>query len=140
MNATTTRPDLSAAPAAQEIIQLRQLARPAREVIDPRATLEEAARRMKGAGGGPLLVCEAGRLVGILGHRDLTAWAAAEGGDPRIARVGDAMATEVPYCFDDQPAYDAALLMHQRRLQSLIVLDRDHRLVGVVSLGDVENR
>jgi CBS-domain-containing membrane protein len=52
------------------------------------------------------------------------------------------MTPEVVYCFEDQLIVDAAELMKQRQVRRLVVLDKDRRLVGIVSLGDlaVKNR
>lgn len=110
---------------------------PALEVIHPDATLLEASQQMKGLDGGPLLVCDSDRLMGFLSARDITTWSAAEGADPKLEVVRDAMSTNLVYCYEDQPIGDAARLMEQRRLRRLPVLDRAGRLVGTVALEDV---
>jgi CBS-domain-containing membrane protein len=47
------------------------------------------------------------------------------------------MTPEVICCFDDQDVDDAARLMEQNQIRRLVVLNRDRRLVGIVSLGDL---
>ena len=47
------------------------------------------------------------------------------------------MTPEVIYCFEDVLVGDAALLMQQKQVRRLLVLNRDKRLVGIVSLGDL---
>jgi len=110
------------------------------EVVSPDATIQEAAQKMKDFDIGPLPVCADGRLVGMITDRDITVRSTAEGEDPWTGHVRDAMTRDLVYCREDQDVAEAAQLMQQRQVRRLVVLDRDHRLVGVVSLGDVAGR
>ena len=47
------------------------------------------------------------------------------------------MTPEVVYCYEDEDARDAARKMEEHQLRRLIVLSRDKRLVGILSLGDL---
>jgi len=107
------------------------------EVIHPDSTLDEAAARMKALDIGLLPVCEGGRLVGMLTDRDITVRATAEGEAPTTVRVRDIMTEGVLFCFEDQLVAEAARLMQDHQVRRLVVLDRDKRLVGIVSLGDL---
>src|SRR5438876_10675455 len=107
------------------------------ECTRPDATLQEAAAKMKSLDVGPLPVCDNDRLVGMVTDRDITVRAAAEGEAPADVRVRDVMTPEVVYCFEDALVVDAALLMQQKQVRRLAVLDRDNRLVGIVSQGDL---
>jgi CBS domain-containing protein len=75
--------------------------------------------------------------VGIITDRDITVRATAEGMDPLFAHVRDVMTREIVSCFDDQLVIDAALLMQDHQVRRLVVLDRDERMVGIVSLADL---
>jgi CBS domain-containing protein len=107
------------------------------ECTHPDATLQEAAATMKALDVGPLPVCENDRLVGMVTDRDITVRATAEGDVPTDARVRDVMTPEVVYCFEDQEADEAARLMKEKQVRRLVVLNRDKRMVGIVSLGDL---
>ena len=107
------------------------------ECIVPDATLKEAAAKMKSLGAGSLPVCDDDRLVGMLTDRDITIRATASGNDPTGVRVRDVMTREVIHCFVDQNVDEAAKLMQEKQVRRLVVLDRDKRLVGIVSLGDL---
>ena len=107
------------------------------ECTGPDATLQEAAAKMKSLDVGPLPVCDNDRLVGMVTDRDITVRATAEGDAPKDVRVRDVMTPEVIYCFEDALVKDAALLMQQKQVRRLLVLNRDKRLVGIVSLGDL---
>ena len=107
------------------------------ECVRPEATLQEAAQKMKSLDVGPLPVCDNDRLVGMLTDRDITVRAVAEGKDPRATRVRDAMTEGICYCFEDDDVADAARLMKEQQIRRLVVLNRDKRLAGIVSLGDL---
>jgi CBS domain-containing protein len=118
-------------------MQVRELMTPSAEVISPSNTLQEAAERMKELDVGTLPVCEERRLVGMITDRDITVRGVAEGEDPWTDRVRDVMTREVIYCFDDQDIAEAARLMKNKQVRRLPVLNREMRLVGILSLGDV---
>ena len=106
--------------------------------IRPDATLQQAAQRMRDLDVGPLPVCgENDRLVGLLTDRDITVRAVAEGKDPRSAHVQEVMTEGIDYCFEDDDVAEAARHMEDRQIRRLVVLNRDRRLVGIVSLGDL---
>jgi CBS domain-containing protein len=107
------------------------------ECTRPDATLQEAAAKMKSLDVGTLPVCDDDRLVGMVTDRDITVRATAEGEPPTDVRVRDIMTPDVIYCFEDALVGDAALLMQQKQVRRLVVLDRDKRMVGIVSLGDL---
>ncbi len=108
------------------------------EVISPEATICEAAMKMKALDVGPLPVCgENDRLVGMLTDRDIVVRVVAEGLDARTAKVRDAMTEGVTYCYEDDTVADAARCMREKQIRRLVVLNRDKRLVGIVSLGDL---
>jgi predicted transcriptional regulator len=46
----------------------------------------------------------------------------------------------VVYCFEDQAVEEAVQVMEDKQIRRLLVLNRDQRLVGVVSLGDLATR
>jgi CBS domain-containing protein len=107
------------------------------ECVSPDATLQEAARKMRDLGVGPLPVCDNDRLAGMLTDRDITVRAVAEGRDPKATRVRDAMTAGIDYCFEEDDVEQAAELMRRRQVRRLAVLNHDKRLVGILSLGDL---
>lgn len=110
---------------------------PHAECTRPDATLQVAAARMKSLDVGALPVCDNDRLVGMITDRDMTIRATGEGANPVTARVKDVMTPDVIYCFEDQDVVEAAQLMKDHQIRRLVVLNRDKRLVGIVSLGDL---
>jgi CBS domain-containing protein len=108
------------------------------ETTQPDRSLQEAAERMKTLNVGPLPVCNAdGRLVGMVTDRDITVRAVAQGFGATMGAVRDVMSTDVVFCFEDQHVEDAARLMRDNQIRRLPVLNRNKKLVGIVSLGDL---
>jgi CBS domain-containing protein len=107
------------------------------EVVRPDATLEEAAKKMKSLDIGPLPVCDGEKLVGILTDRDITVRATAEGRDPKQTKVQEVMSKELIYCVEDQDVEEATKLMQSKQIRRVPILNRDKRLVGILSLEDL---
>jgi len=119
-------------------MQVKEVMTRGAECISPDEPLQKAAQKMKSLDVGPLPVCgDNDKLVGMLTDRDITVRAVAEGWDPKTARVRDAMTEGVTYCFEDDDVSEAARLMKEKQIRRLVVLNRDKRLVGIVSLGDL---
>ena len=110
------------------------------QVIRPETDLIEAAQKMKSRDIGMLPVCDGDRLVGVITDRDITVRGVAQGCDPKTARVQEVMTPEVIYCFDDEDVKEAAKKMEEKQVRRLPVLNREKRLVGIVSLGDLAVR
>src|SRR5690606_15169161 len=76
------------------------------------------------------------RLIGMITDRDIAVRAVATGMGPD-AKIRDVMSTEVKYCFEDEEIEDVLENMGDLQVRRLPVLNRDKRLVGIVSLGDL---
>lgn len=107
------------------------------EVVRPDATLREAAKKMRSFDVGLLPVVEGARVVGMLTDRDIAVRAVAEGRDPNSTLAREVMTTDVVYCDPDEDVRQAAKLMSEKQIRRLLLLDRERRLVGIVSLGDL---
>ena len=107
------------------------------EVLPSDFILKDAALKMQQLDVGMLPIRDGDRLVGMLTDRDITLRATAEGRDPTKTRVREVMTPEVVYCFEDQDVSEAAKLMQEKQIRRLPILNREKRLVGIVSLGDL---
>jgi CBS domain-containing protein len=105
-------------------------------VANPDETIQQAAIAMAGLDAGVLPVGDDDRLVGMITDRDIAIRAVAGGKGPD-AKVRDVMTTDVKYCFDDQEIEDVTLNMGEIQVRRMPVVDRQKRLVGILSLGDV---
>ena len=118
-------------------MELREIMTRNPEVVSSDASLRDAATKMKNLDVGLMPVCNGARLEGMLTDRDITVRATADGRDPQKTKVSEVMSTDVAYCFEDQDVAEAASLMEARQIRRLPILNKDKRLVGVVSLGDI---
>jgi CBS domain-containing protein len=107
------------------------------ECVTPDDTIQNAARKMRDLDIGPLPVMDQDKPIGIVTDRDITIRSVAEGRDPKDTRVSEAITRLLFCCYEDDDVKDAARLMAEKQVRRLVVLDRDDRLAGIVSLGDI---
>jgi CBS domain-containing protein len=105
-------------------------------VASPNDTLQEAAHTMGRLDVGSLPVSENDRLIGMVTDRDIAVRGVGEGSSPS-APVAQVMSREVKYAFDDEDVDAVAENMADLQVRRLPVVNRDKRLVGIVSIGDV---
>ena len=104
-------------------------------IVHPDDTLQSAASMMCELDIGFLPVGEGDRLLGVVTDRDIAVRAVAAGREPR-SRIGDFMTQEVLYCFDDEEIETVMRNMAQVKVRRLAVVNRQKRLVGILSLAD----
>jgi CBS domain-containing protein len=105
-------------------------------LIEPSQTIREAAQLMAELDTGIIPVREGDRLVGMITDRDITVRGVAQGQGPDTS-VREVMTDDVKYCFEDDDTNEVARNMADIQVRRLPVLDRDKRLVGIISLGDM---
>jgi len=104
--------------------------------VTPEHSLQDAARLMSLIDVGFLPVAQDDRLVGTITDRDMAVRALAEGMGPETP-VSQVMTRDVKYCFEDEDVEHVARNMGDIQVRRLPVVNRDKRLVGVISLGDM---
>ena len=115
---------------------LREIVRKQRVVkATEHTTVSEAARLMKEAGVGALLVLRKERLVGIFTERDVLIRVVAEGRDPVHTRLSDVMTHDPDTLPPEKPFGHALILMREHGYRHVPVVDHG-RPVGVVSMRD----
>jgi CBS domain-containing protein len=105
-------------------------------VAAPDQTIADAARMMARSDAGALPVGQDDRLVGMITDRDIALRAVAKDLPPETP-VRECMSKEVLYCFQDEDVEHVAENMGEQKVRRLPVLDREKRLVGIVSIGDL---
>src|ERR671918_2313747 len=108
-------------------------------VANPGQTIRDVAKIMAEIDAGAVPVGENDRLVGMITDRDIAIRAVAAGKGPDTP-VREVMSEEVKYCFDDEDLEHVAQNMSDIQMRRLPVVNRDKRLVGIVSLGDVSQK
>ncbi|HUX79778.1 MAG TPA: CBS domain-containing protein, partial [Alphaproteobacteria bacterium] len=108
--------------------------------IDPNLSIKEAARLMKERDLGALPVGENDKLVGVITDRDITIRALANGHDIESVTIKEIMTPHCLYCFEEDSIEDAAKNMGKNQIRRLPVINKDKRLVGIISLGDIVSK
>ncbi|HTN30867.1 MAG TPA: CBS domain-containing protein [Pseudomonas sp.] len=106
------------------------------QTILPEQSIQEAASMMQRIDSGALLVHQGERLVGMITDRDIAIRAVAQGMSPDTP-VRQVMSSGIRYCFDDEDVQHVAQNMADIQMRRLPVLNREKRLIGVVSLGNI---
>ena len=95
----------------------------------------EAARLMKKAHVGAILIVESTRLVGVFTERDALFRVVAEGRDPSKTVLADVMTRDPKSIHPDKPFEAALSLMHDGRFRHVPVVE-DGRVIGIISTRD----
>ena len=106
-------------------------------IARPDQSIHEIARIMADCRIGALPVGDQDRLVGMITDRDIAIRAVAEGKSPDATMVREVMSQDVKYCFEDEDSAHVAQNMGELQVRRLPVLNRDKRLVGILSLADL---
>ena len=102
--------------------------------ITPDATLAQATAVMAANSISGIPVVEAnGKLAGILTHRDVR-FADNPNQPVRELMTSENLATVRPGASEDE----ARRLLHQRRIEKLLVVDEDYRCVGLITVKDMD--
>lgn len=116
---------------------VREVMTPHVKIASPEDTVKHAAQMMEELDCGVLPVGENDRLVGMITDRDIAIRAVARGKSPTKCKVREVMSSEIKYVYDNETVDDAVRNMSELQVRRLPVLNREKRLVGIVSLGDV---
>lgn len=100
-------------------------------------TVVDAARAMRDADIGPVLVMDDGAICGIITDRDIVVRTIAEGKDPKKVKAREICSAELVCVGPDDDVDEAVRLMRDRAIRRVPVVDEGSRPVGVVSLGDL---
>lgn len=105
-------------------------------IASPDLSIREAALMMAQIDAGILPVGEEDRLVGMLSDRDIAVRAVARGKGPETP-IREIMTADIKYCFEDEETDHVAENMSEQQIRRIPVMNRDKRLVGILSLGDL---
>ena len=110
------------------------------EFVPPTWTLKQAADQMRTHDYGFLPIGENDRLIGAITDRDLAIRAIAEGRDPNRTMVRDVMSKGIHYCWETDSLETIVQQMEGLQVRRLVVLNKDKRMTGIISLGDIATK
>jgi CBS domain-containing protein len=97
----------------------------------------EAARRMRAANVGSVVIEEDGRPCGIVTDRDIAVRAVADGRDPERTPVSEICSKELTTVSPEDDLDRAIQVMREKAIRRLLVVDNRNQTVGILSLGDL---
>jgi CBS domain-containing protein len=100
----------------------------------------DAARMLREQDVGMVPVAQNDRLIGVVTDRDIVMRVVAENRDPATVKLETIATNEPKFCFDDEDAEHVARNMDELMVRRLPVVNRDKRLVGIVSIEDIRPR
>ncbi len=103
----------------------------------PDDNLVAASQAMDELNIGAVPVCDGDRLVGMVTDRDIVVRGVAQEMDLRQCKLSDVMSAHVRTVREDDDVQEVLREMGQAKVRRLPVVDRNDRLVGIVSLGDI---
>ena len=118
-------------------MNVREVMTPNPRTCQPNSTIQDAALIMRDEDTGAVPVVEGGRVIGMVTDRDIVVRAVADGGEIERVTARQVMSASVLYCYESDNVAAVLRNMGENQVRRLPVVDRDKRLVGVVSLGDL---
>jgi CBS domain-containing protein len=110
------------------------------KTVSRQSAHREAAAIMRDENCGVLPVVDsAGRLEGILTDRDIVVRGVAHDRAVEL-RIEDVMTDDVSAVTEDEPLTSVLDLMGRKQIRRVPVVDRDDRLLGIISMADIANR
>lgn len=116
--------------------KVRDIMTPAPTGVTHVESVATAARIMRDAGIGTVLVLDGGEVRGIVTDRDIVVRVLAEGGDAMTTRVGDICSTELFVLSPDDDVTEVTRLMRENGIRRVPVVESGIP-VGVVSIADL---
>lgn len=105
--------------------------------IGPESPLCDIAELMRKDDVGALPVGENDRLIGMVTDRDMVVRGLNGKRDPLQLTARDVMSEPIIYCSANEDLEDAVWIMERSRVRRLPVIDENHRMVGMLGLGDI---
>lgn len=102
------------------------------KLLSPEDTVQTAGSQMRKHHASNMPVASDRKLVGMLDQPNPDLQATRYGHDPKSVTVGEAMSENAVCCLEDQDLAVALHVMNDHHLDFLPIVDRQHRVVGVV--------
>ena len=109
------------------------------EWVAPSTTVIELARLMAKHDIGAIPIGDNDKLIGMVTDRDIVCRGIADGHDIAKLTAREVMSAKMIWCRDDDDLDDASRIMEAKQIRRLPVIDKNKRMVGMLSLGDLSH-
>jgi CBS domain-containing protein len=103
-------------------------------------TVLVATRKMNQHHIGAMMVMDGERVAGIFTERDVLQRVIGEERQPSDITVGEVMTRDVVCCGPDATLEEMSEMMRSRRIRHIPICDEDGKLMGLISIGDINAR
>ena len=124
-------------PGAKPPKRVKDIACPEPKPLQEKSSLKDAGEKMRLLHADRLPVASGTRLVGAVEGKYPERKAAGFGHDPATTLVRGIMSKKIYYCFVDQSLDEARKIIADHRIQYLPVVDKEMRVIGVVTKADL---
>lgn len=103
----------------------------------PDTPLSEVAKILRDEDIGAVPIGENDHLIGMVTDRDIACRGVSQSSDLSSLTARDVMTEGIEWCWEDDDMNTAVQKMEQQQLRRLPVMNREKRMVGILSLGDI---
>ena len=107
--------------------------------VQPDTSLTAIAKIMKTEDIGAVPVGENDKLVGMVTDRDIICRGLGNGKTPEKLTAKDVMTKGITFCRENEEVDDTIRIMESKQIRRLPVIDKDKRMVGMLSIGDISH-
>lgn len=101
------------------------------------ASVADAAKKMKDADVGSVVVLDKNAVKGIVTDRKIVTTCIAENKDPGRERIGNITSKSVISCSEDNDVHDALMMLGKNKIRRCPVINDKKELVGMLSVADI---
>jgi CBS domain-containing protein len=109
------------------------------EWVGPTTSVVEIATKMRDMDVGAIPIGENDRLIGMVTDRDIVIRGITKNKPLADLTARDVMSEGIVFCRDSEELDDALRIMEQKKIRRLPVIDKNKRMVGMLSLGDISH-
>src|SRR3954465_2013971 len=127
----------TAAPKDTPPVPLKTLAEEKAGALDPQDRAKTAGERMREHHAATWPVAEDRKLVGMIDEENPDWQLGGHGHDPKTFKVGEIMNRDAIFCYEDEDCARAQKLMEDHGMRHIPVVDRQMRVIGLLSREEV---
>lgn len=118
-------------------IKIKDMMRTQLTTVEAEENIEDVAKKMTSEKTSCSLVMDQGKVIGIITERDITRRLIAGGKDPKETKAKEIMSSPIIAVGEDALLADAALIMAKNKVRRLAVINKESKLIGMITASDL---